>query len=164
MFNGYSLNVPAFIYKQVSRIANSTTRGIVIGGLITPIVEHVDVSFCEDIEFPLTGRSWCNLESLLNMGMINRDGELYGLMVHVKAEFYLSNRKTRIRAKRNWLYNVGNPSGEESRDEGFPSFETNHAGCDMDGNEAQVPLPIRKPRNLVNIKINGDICTHKLSI
>lgn len=81
---------------------------IVIRGLITPITEHVDVDFCEDIKHSFMGRSHCDLESLLNMGMIYRNGESYGLVVHEKAKFYLPNRKIKIRAKRNWLYTVGN--------------------------------------------------------
>lgn len=68
MVSGYSINIPAFLAKQVSRVTNSTMRDIVMGGLITPIVEHVDVAFCKDIDLLITGHSHCDLESLLKWG------------------------------------------------------------------------------------------------
>lgn len=36
MVNGYSVNVVVVLAKQLSRVTNSPTRGILIGGFITP--------------------------------------------------------------------------------------------------------------------------------
>lgn len=93
MVNGYYVNIPTFLTKHLSRVTNSIMGDIVTGGLITPIVEHVDVAFYEDIELPIMGHSCCDLGSLLNMRMIYPDGESYGIMVHERAGLYLLNRK-----------------------------------------------------------------------
>lgn len=105
MVNGYYVNVVVVLAKQVSRVANSPIEDIVIGGLVTPIVEHVGVPFCDDIDLPLVICSPCDMESLINMWMIYRDGESYGLVVHEKPMFYLPTKnKIRVNMEMNWLY------------------------------------------------------------
>lgn len=60
--------------KQLSHIVNSPIGDIVIGGSITPIVEHIGYPFNKEIEFPLVGRSRCDMEYHMNMGVIYHDG------------------------------------------------------------------------------------------
>lgn len=93
IINVYSINVTTILTKSLSRVANSPFRDIVIGGFITPIVEHMGIPFCEDIEHPLIGHSRCDLESLINMGIIYYDGKSYDLVVHGRSNFYLPNKK-----------------------------------------------------------------------
>lgn len=72
-----------------------------IGGLITPIAEHVGFPFNEDIELPHVGRSRCDMESLI-MRMLYRGGGSYGLIVHEKRMFYLpSKNKSKVDMERN---------------------------------------------------------------
>lgn len=160
LVNGYSVNVVVVLSKQLSHIAYSPTMDIMIEGIVTLITEHIGISFCEEIELPIVGRSRWDMEYLMNMGIVYRDSESYGLVLHGKPMFYLpSQNKTIIGVERNRLYNFDNPSEEELKEEGFPNFETNNAGGTMDNEvDAQIPLPIKKLVHQPSIRINRDVC------
>ncbi|KAL5100702.1 hypothetical protein RYX36_005029 [Vicia faba] len=135
-----------------------------MGGLITPIVKHMGIIFQENIQRPLTSRSHIDLESLINMRMIHRNGESYGLVMHGQQTFYLPNKKTNIRAKKNWLYTIGNTSEEESEEDGFTIFETTNVVGASKGFKDPIPLPIKKPESQVIIRTNTDGCTQRGNI
>lgn len=76
----------------------------------------------------------------MNMRMIYCDEDSYDLMMHGKHMFYLlSKNKPRVSVDMNCLYTRDNPTEEEFEDDGFPSFQTNNAGGDVDGEiDAQI--------------------------
>lgn len=92
----------AILVKKLSCVTNSPTRDMVIEGLITPISEYVGLIFNEDVKLHIIGRSCCDVESFMNMGMIFRDGESFGLIVHGERMLYLPREnKTRVDVESN---------------------------------------------------------------
>lgn len=76
------------------------------------------------------------MDSLIYMGMIFHSGDSsYAFICHEKPILYMSNiRRVRVDLDRNELYTQDIPIRCALVDEGFPKFDTNIAGNDMDAN------------------------------
>lgn len=138
MVNVHYVNILAFLAKQLSRFAKFTMRDIVIGGWLPHNGTH-GCCFWWGHQAPDYGTltMWFRVtfkhgDYLLRWWNIWPNSSL-------RNGLYLPRRKIRIWVTKNRLYTVGNPSEEESEEDGFPSYEINHACSVKDKGETQPP-------------------------
>lgn len=114
MINGYLVNSILFLSRWFSRYSNSKTREIMNGGLITTNIEHFGLIFNAVLDTPHLVRSWCDKESLIQMGMIYHKGNTYDLIMHGEKKIYLpSRRRNKVDITSNLLYTRDDPIEEE---------------------------------------------------
>lgn len=143
MVNVHYVNILAFLAKQLSRVAKSTMRDIVIEGWLPRSGTH-GCCFWWGHQAPDNG----TLTMWFRVPFEHGDYLPWWWTIwpnsSLRNGLYLPRRKIRIWVTKNWSYTAGNPSEEESEEDGFPSYEINHAFSVKDRGETQSPYQSEK--------------------
>lgn len=91
MVVGCSLNAVVFFVRNLQRIFAFNMGDISIRGLISTTAKHLGFTFNEENFLPIFGKTRCDMECLVSMGMINHSGDTYSLMIHNRQVLYLPN-------------------------------------------------------------------------
>lgn len=84
MINNDVVNVTAFATNYLGKVARASTKGILVGGLITQISEHLRFEFNLEEERLVEGKDKDDMNALVHQGMISVDGNTYMVMIPTK--------------------------------------------------------------------------------